>query len=125
MREKNDKRRKAVRTRAQKQRSGGKYDKPNEAVLRKAIFMRTEQQFSISQIAKNCKLKRSPVGDLVKRFHESRMSVDEFFNNKKSNYILLDNQERAVEDYCLWQCDRGMPLNNYQIKAIIGFYDAP
>ena len=102
MRKKNDKRRKAVRTRAQKQRSGGKYDKPNEAVLRKAIFMRTEQQFSISQIAKNCKLKRSSVGDLVKRFHESRMSVDEFFNNKKSNYILLDNQEeKAVEDYCM------------------------
>ena len=48
-------------------------------------------------------------------------STKDFVLNRASSRIvvLTEEEEESVKFYCLWQFDRGMPINMQQMKAII------
>ena len=65
-------------------------------------------------------MSKSTVADMCKKFAISGLSVREYCDGfMPARTILSKDEEKAVEVYCLWQCDRGIPLNNKQVKAII------
>ena len=60
-----------------------------------------------------------PKTTLYRKLHESK-DLGEFTNiNGKRLALLTEAEETAVEQYCLWQGDRGMNLKNNHVKALI------
>ena len=114
----NDKRR-ARKTRKSRP-PGGMYNKYHKLTktLRKALDMvATGASFreAISRVWKEYKEADESDGD------DNYTSTSSFTKERSAKQIvvLTEEEETAVEEYLLWQFDRGMPLARTQVKAII------
>ena len=98
----------------------GQYKKYDERKMKKAIGM-IEKGCSIRCISEQFNIPRVTLGDEYNNFKKSKIpKYDDYLKQKGSPLILLnDDEEIALEKFALWQQERGMPITNAQMKALM------
>ena len=55
-----------------------------------------------------------------RQYQESNKDIDSFFETRSGRLVIMtETEEKSVEQYCLWQHDRTIHLDNHVVKAII------
>ena len=63
------------------------------------------------------KISKVPKSTLMNNW---RQYQDNFLEIRSGRLVVMtDTKEKSVEQYCLWQHERGMNLDNHAVKAII------
>ena len=120
-RPKKDKRRQITKTRLQKSASRSSYNnyKDNANTLVNAMKM-IERGRSLRAVEKITKIPKSTLSEQWQKFEGMDCDSEKFLNERTGRKVLLSSaEEDAVVEYCLWQNDRGMCLDNRAVKSII------
>ena len=87
--------------------------------LKKALSL-VQRGRSMREAAKISKVLKSTIMNNWRRYLESNKDIDSFLETRSGRIVVMtDTEEKSVEQYCLWQYERGMNLENHAVKAII------
>ena len=85
----------------------------------RAALLRIELTSNISDAARKYKIPRQTLQRSWKQYNESgNVDLDAYTQNRSQRLHVL-TQEQAVEEYCLWESDRGQNLDTCEIKSVI------
>ena len=86
----------------------------------KAALMQVCSSGNLRTTAERHSIPKSTLHEQFKKLKQNNNDFTIFGHNRTERRMLLsEDEEAAVEQYCLWQSDRGMNLNNNHVKALI------
>ena len=115
-------RQKIARARLQKSKRGS-YTNYGEiqdnSKLKKALSLVQCGQ-AMREAAKISKVLKSTIMNDWRQYQGINKDIDSFLETRSGRLVIMTNiEEKSVEQYCLWQHERGMNLENHAVKVII------
>ena len=106
--------------RLSKRRSHSNYgESQGNSKLKKALSLLQRGQYR-REASKISKVPKSTIMNNWRQYQESNKDIDSFLETRSGRLVIMtDTEEKSVQQYCLWQNERGMNLDNHVVKAII------
>ena len=72
---------------------------------------------SMREIPKISKVPKSTIMKNWRQYQESHKDIDSFLETRSGKLVIMtDTEEKSVEQYCLWQHETDMNLDNHVVK---------